>query len=263
MTIYNTIGNNYNKTRLADNRILSQILSLINCFPPALIADIGAGTGNYSFELAKRGYKVHALEPSQKMYDQRRNHDHLTWYSGFAEKMPLQDHTYDGVICTMATHHFSSLAAAYQEMHRILKSNGRTVIFTADPRLADANCWLKHYFNPQYQLACETQPDRASVLNLVEAIFHTKASITFFPLPPDLKDGFFYSAWRYPEKYLDEDFINGISCFALLDRENTKEVIHKLRNDLATGAWDRQFGYYRKLETYNGGYYFLSIAKCK
>jgi ubiquinone/menaquinone biosynthesis C-methylase UbiE len=261
MTVYDTIGNNYNKTRSPDQRILSQILSLIHDPPPLLLADIGAGTGNYSFELADRGYTVHALEPSEKMLKQKKNHDRLTWYSGFAENIPFKDNHYDAVICTMATHHFSSLEKAYGEIHRILKKNGRMVVFTADPRLVDDSCWLKHYFGPQYNLACETQPDRSYVINLVESIFQTKTSIVSFPLPPDLQDGFFYSAWQVPERYLDDHFIKGISCFTLLDKTHTQNVIHKLRNDLESGYWDKQFGYYRKSEAYNGGYYFLSIEK--
>ena len=33
----------------------------------ALILDVGAGTGNYSVELAKQGYNVIAVEPSKIM----------------------------------------------------------------------------------------------------------------------------------------------------------------------------------------------------
>jgi ubiquinone/menaquinone biosynthesis C-methylase UbiE len=261
MTIYNSIGNNYNETRQADERILSPILSLLKCPPCSLIADIGAGTGNYSYEFAKMNYIVHALEPSEKMQLQRKNHDNLIWFYGYAEDLPFDDDSYDGVICTMATHHFSSLETAYQEMHRILKKNGSLVVFTADPRMADVTCWLKNYFSPHYKFACDIQPECKYIIDLVESIFCTKAAITQFPLPHNLTDRFFYSAWRYPEKYLNSNFRNGISCFALVDKITTDNAIHRLESDLKNGKWDDKYGFYRNRDVYNGGYYFLSMTK--
>ena len=259
--IYNCIGNNYNRTRCADERILDALLLLLNPPKAALIADIGAGTGNYSYELAKRGYLVHALEPSEKMLEQKLDHRNLTWYSGFAEAMPFGNDCYNGVLCTMATHHFSSLESAYSEIHRILVPRGRLVVFTADPRAVDDDCWLKEFFSPQFRLACDILPERDSVIALAESIFGTKAAITHFPLPHDLKDWFFYSAWRYPEKYLQDDFRNGISCFSMCVEEPTGFAVKKLSSDLQNGTWDKKYGHFRKMEHYNGGYYFLSIEK--
>lgn len=261
MTVYDSIGNNYNSTRQADERILSSLVSLLKCRPPSLIADIGAGTGNYSRELSSRGYLVHALEPSETMRQQRKNHPNLLWFDGFAEQMPFGDDAYDGVICTMATHHFSSLEASFREMHRILKKKAVLVIFTADLRLADAGCWIRNYFPRHYDRACDLHPDIASFRALAESIFASPAAITHFPLPHDLKDGFFYSAWRYPERYLSADFRNGISCFALVDSAATDEAIRRLERDLAGGAWDAAYRGYRDADHYNGGYYFLSITK--
>ncbi len=259
--IYNNIGNNYNRTRCADERILSSLLRLLNLPVGALIADIGAGTGNYSYELAKLGYLVHALEPSEKMLEQKLEHPNLTWHGGFAEAMPFASDCYDGVICTMATHHFSSLEDAFSEMRRILAPRGRLVVFTADPREVDDDCWLKEYFSPQFKLACDVQPERDRVIAMAESIFCANVTISRFPLPHDLKDGFFYSAWRYPEKYLQDEFRKGISCFAICDGDPTDSAVKKLGADLQNGTWDKKHGDVREREYYNGGYYFFSIGK--
>jgi hypothetical protein len=146
-------------------------------------------------------------------------------------------------------------------MRRILKPGGRMVVFTADPRNADENCWLKEYFKPQFQMACDVQPPQSSVIAQVESLFGTAAVISQFFLPPDLTDGFFYSAWRYPEKYLDKNFRKGISCFAMCDGDPTESVIVLLRSDLESGAWDTKYGSVRKQDHYDGGYYFFSIEK--
>ena len=50
-----------------------------------MIADIGAGAGNYAAALADRGYRVMAVEPSAAMRAQAAPHDNVTWISGSAE----------------------------------------------------------------------------------------------------------------------------------------------------------------------------------
>lgn len=35
--------------------------------PPAVVADVGGGTGPYSFWLASLGYKVHLIDPSERL----------------------------------------------------------------------------------------------------------------------------------------------------------------------------------------------------
>lgn len=44
---YNTIGKGYSKYRQPDTRIVDLLYSLLNLPSDSVIADIGAGTGNY------------------------------------------------------------------------------------------------------------------------------------------------------------------------------------------------------------------------
>ena len=96
---------------------------------------------------------------------------------------------------------------------------------------------------------------------LQENIFKTKAEIELFDLPYDLKDGFFYSAWKYPEKYLLKEFRNGISVFSSLPNEEMLRMLDRLNSDLNSGKWNSKYQYVKKMKTYNGGYYFLRIKK--
>ncbi|MEH2375000.1 class I SAM-dependent methyltransferase [Nostoc sp.] len=67
MSIYNSIGQQYSKTRVADIRIVNKIIDLLNLPKGRIIADIGAGTGGYSLALANKGFLVNAVEPSVVM----------------------------------------------------------------------------------------------------------------------------------------------------------------------------------------------------
>ena len=259
--IYNAIGKNYNQNRQADQRVINKILNNLPSSPHQLIADIGAGTGNYAYPIAKKGNKVHALEPSEVMQQQRKKHENIEWFTGYAEKIPFADNFYDSAICILATHHFSDLEKSLSEMYRILKHQGKLVIFTRDPRQVEPNCWLREYFSLLYENACQVYVEKEKLLNLTEKIFDSKAKIENFLLPFDLTDGFFYSAWQQPEKYLSEDFRKGISVFSLLPEEEVLQIIQGLQKSLAKGEWDKKYHSIRKQPTYNGGYYFLIIEK--
>ena len=78
MTLYNSIGQNYNRTRQADSRIVDRLIDLLNLPKGTTIADVGAGTGNYSNAIAIQGYRVVAIEPSQVMQSQRQFHPNVT-----------------------------------------------------------------------------------------------------------------------------------------------------------------------------------------
>lgn len=51
-SMYDFIGKTYKVTRKPDQRIVKQLLESLDLDAPATVADAGAGTGNYSYELA-------------------------------------------------------------------------------------------------------------------------------------------------------------------------------------------------------------------
>jgi ubiquinone/menaquinone biosynthesis C-methylase UbiE len=88
MTLYNFIGEDYNATRQADERIVAKLISLLDLPTGSTIADIGAGTGNYSNAIAQQGYQVIAIEPSELMQRQQKPHPDVSWITASAEQIP-------------------------------------------------------------------------------------------------------------------------------------------------------------------------------
>jgi ubiquinone/menaquinone biosynthesis C-methylase UbiE len=260
MTIYNNIGNEYNNTRKADQRILDQLEIFLDYRKDLVIADIGAGTGNYSYELASRNYKVCAIEPSDVMIAQGKNQENLTWIKGYAEKIPLNNLSVDAVICTLATHHFTSIELFLSETYRILKKDGILIIYTFDPILTGEDDWLKYHFYELYSKASKTVPRQHELIKIIENIYRNEPLVSNFNLPPDLTDQFFYSGWKTPEKYLDSNFRRGISVFALEDSNLIDTYINKLKIDLHNGIWDKKYSDVRSKSSFNGGYYFIVIT---
>ena len=173
MELYDTIGNDYNRTRKADIRITDRIVDLFEHRENAVIADVGAGTGNYSYELAARGYSVFAIEPSATMVAQGKTHPNVTWIKGIAEKIPLKNESVDVVVCTLAAHHFTSIEAFLGESKRILKNNGDLIIFTFDPSLLPNNDWIKEYFTEFHTRAITSVPGQNNMSKMIQVKFNS------------------------------------------------------------------------------------------
>lgn len=259
---YDVIGKSYNVTRRADQRITDIIINSLGIPANASILDVGAGTGNYSVQLANKGFEVIAVEPSKVMREIGNMHPNLKWFEGTAEDLPLEDSSVDGIICTLAIHHFSDLNKSFKEMVRVVKSKGKIVLFVADPRLCpDDSCWLKDYFKPIILQAYRAYKPIQEIVRMLGHETKNVIQIIEFPVPFDINDCFFASAWRRPELYLEQIFRSGVSPLAKCPDDILQPLLDRLRRDLVSGKWDGKYGHYRSMDTYEGGYRFLISEK--
>ncbi|MEW6184641.1 MAG: class I SAM-dependent methyltransferase [Thermodesulfobacteriota bacterium] len=257
--IYNTIGINYRANRRADQRIVANLRELLNLPTGAVIADIGAGTGNYAQALAGLGFKIMAVEPSEEMRSQATPHRDVEWFSGPAEAIPLPDHSVDGVMVVLALHHFSSLEKAGNEIHRICPK-GPIVIYTFDPRQGEEP-WFKNYFPEAYQKDFVSFPPIDEIADLIAGPGPWEKSIHRFPLPHDLSDKVMYAGWNKPEIYLDPKFRQNVSGLALSPENIVQKGVDALRIDLESGKWDKQYGHLRQQESFDVGFRFIKCVK--
>jgi ubiquinone/menaquinone biosynthesis C-methylase UbiE len=256
--VYNDIGIGYTKYRCADSRIVETIVGLLGLSPPAVLADIGAGTGNYSSAIADRGFHVRAVEPSAMMHRQAVTHNSVEWHYGIAEHIPLPDLSVEGVFCILASHHFSSLSAAMDEMSRICPT-GPIVWFTFDPRQAESP-WLNDYFPAIWESAFKVVPPIEDVCRLLEIHAHRHVTNTPWPVPHDLHDCFMAAGWRRPDMYLDPEVRACISAFALAESAIIKDGLTRLQHDIQTGVWRTKYGYLLERDTIDWEYRFLRAA---
>ncbi len=256
MERYDTIGRLYSRTRRPDPRIVGGISVLLKLPPGACLADIGAGTGNYTNALAEIGFRVNAVEPSLEMRAQAEPHAGVAWLDGIAEKIPLPDGSVDGIVSTLACHHFTSFANAAAEMHRICPT-GPVVIFTLDPREGDQP-WFGDYFPEIRRRDFEIFPPVGELAETLADQGGWRTDVTPFPLPSDLTDLFGYAGWNRPELYLDQTFRANTSGFALTDPAVIDRRVARLRDDLESGAWDEKHGQLRRESAFDAGFLFIS-----
>src|SRR5215831_1867055 len=144
MALYDTIGKTYRQTRRADARIAARMIELLSLPPDSTVADIGAGTGNYSIELVRAGFRCFAIEPSIEMAKQADQHPSIQWLSGCAESIPLPDRSVAACVSILSYHHFRDRRMALNEMLRIAGA-GPLVFFTFCPQRL-STFWLYRYF---------------------------------------------------------------------------------------------------------------------
>lgn len=120
---------------------LFEVLKM-NCPPNkgAVVADIGAGTGQLTQGLLKSGYRVVAVEPNAEMRDASNfrlgETDGYSSISGCAESIPLESASIDLITVAQAFHWFE-VERARIEFLRVLRDGGRVALIWNDRVLED------------------------------------------------------------------------------------------------------------------------------
>lgn len=234
--LYDTIGLNYANLRQPDPRIASLINNALGSARTVL--NVGAGAGSY--EPADR--QITAVEPSQKMIDQRVRSS-ATVVKASAEDLPFDDKSFDAAMACLTIHHWKDQAKGVSEMRRVTR--GTIVFLTFDPAFRDF--WLYDYFPGLVTL------DEADMPPLQFYEEHlSPVSVTPVSIPHDCKDGFLAAYWRRPAAYLDERVRAAISPFWKLG--DVSAELDRLRRDLKDGSWEHRYGHLSTQETCDCGY---------
>jgi len=252
--LFDQIGNTYNKTRSADKRIISELIRLLDLQRGSIIADIGAGTGNYSFALEKAGYKIKAIEPSATMIPKSQQDLNIEWLIGCVESIPLRTESVDAIVSILALPHFLDIECAFKEMARIVK-NGPIVIFSFDPEIGKRT-WMYKYF-PFFWDHFDHLPTARETAEILGNCTNLTAQIIPFELPSDLTDNFAAAAWKSPHSYLDQDYRSNISSFRMTDLNVVDSSVEQLASDLQSGRWEKLYGDVLDFDKYDAGYFFI------
>src|SRR5579859_5094306 len=131
--LYDTIGKEYDGTRTADPRITRRLYGLLNPTTAGKYLDVACGTGNYTISLSHLGVSISGIDQSELMISMaKKKAPAIGWKVGDAENLPFPSRSFQGAICTLATHHFRSVQKAFTEAFGVI-SGGRFVVFTAYP----------------------------------------------------------------------------------------------------------------------------------
>lgn len=236
-----SFGTQYAKTRFADVRISERLLGLLGLSPGSVVADIGAGTGNYSRSLADRSLLVKAIEPSLLMLSQASPHENVHYISAVAENLPFCDGSADGVISVLALHHYEKAAKAIREMKRIVE-DGPIVLFTVDHRLSET-VWISKYFPSVWEYALGMILPLNEQIKMLSEITRKTVHVETFRLPYDFKDLFLGAAWKNPATYTEGFMFVNTTPFLRAASHEIEAGTSLLKRDILSGKWNDDFGY--------------------
>jgi SAM-dependent methyltransferase len=125
------------------------MLGLIGDVAGQRVLDAGCGAGHYAAALVQRGASVMGMEGSAVLVDHARAR-----LDGQAEVLqhdldtpldPLDDATFDGVVCALVLHHLRNRPLFLREVFRVLRPGGWLALSTTHPTFD----W-KHFGDPYF-----------------------------------------------------------------------------------------------------------------
>jgi SAM-dependent methyltransferase len=235
---YGTIGRDYASYRQPEAAIAGLIVRALG--PAQSILNIGAGAGSY--EPTDRD--VTAVEPSASMRAQRPAHLARA-IDAVAESLPFPDHHFDAAMTTFSVHQWTHLEDGLREMRRVTR--GTAIILSCDPDLVQ-RFWLNDYA-PDV-LAAEAR--RYPAIERMSAVLGGTAEVLPVPIPLMCRDGFNEAYYGRPERLLEPAARLACSAWSFVSDEAAAGYVDHLRRDIASGAWDRKYGYLRSTPEYDG-----------
>lgn len=220
--IYDKIGSGYATRRKPDPDIFRSIEKALSICTSVL--NVGAGTGSYEPPTCTL-----AVEPSQEMINQRPRSS-ARCIRAAAERLPIEDNSFDGALASLTIHHWKDIQAGLAEMRRVARK--RIVLFTWDPEF-ESDFWLTRDYVPGIlELDRSRFPTMLQLGSLLQNF-----EVQIIPIPAQCEDGFVGSFWKRPKAYLDPEVQRTNSAMALLDAEQLGKGLRRLRHDLLTGIW--------------------------
>ncbi|MEM2135873.1 MAG: class I SAM-dependent methyltransferase [Candidatus Jordarchaeaceae archaeon] len=107
------------------------VLNMLGSWSNKKILDLGCGTGRFSIEIAKRGARVTAFDPSKSMLEQARRkikNSEINLIRGDGCKLPFQDNTFDGCVCVNVINHVEDYYQLMREIGRVVQEEGFIII---------------------------------------------------------------------------------------------------------------------------------------
>jgi ubiquinone/menaquinone biosynthesis C-methylase UbiE len=159
--------------------LFDEIATRLGVGDRARVADLGAGTGLATFEMARRGWQMTAVEPGTGMLDQLRERAEASGIAvvaveANAEDTGLPDASFDLATAAQAFHWFDR-PRAVEEMARIVRPGGGVALFwnvrrtEASSIVADYEALMSQYFGSagigqylQHGRAAEADATRAA-----------------------------------------------------------------------------------------------------
>lgn len=148
---------------------MDKLVKLVPLKSVSRALDLGGGTGRFA-GLLQKTYRcpVVVIDPAEEMLEQGRNRgiEGIVWLCGTAESIALDARSVDLVWMSNVFHHLENPPKAFQEVNRILNTNGYLAIRNGT-RETDVEIEWINFFPEAKKIDKGRIPSRADVINTV------------------------------------------------------------------------------------------------
>jgi len=234
---YDQYGQQYSGYRQTDPRIAALVNDALD--DAQTVLNVGAGAGSY--EPADK-YVV-AVEPSAVMRAQRLQLGKVPAINAKAGHLPFDDQAFDASMAMVTIHHWPDIDQGLKALRRVTRN--QVLVLTFDPDQLD-HFWNARYFPELIAIEKARYPSIASVCQSLGG----RCQVIPVPIPLDCTDGFQEAFYGRPEAFLQKEVRQAQSAWGFLEAGQEEVLVQRLADDLASGAWDRQYGHYRMEPTF-------------
>ena len=217
-------------------------------------------------------FHVVAVEPSESMRQQRLRLGKSPAINASANKLPFDSNSFDTVMAIMTIHHWSNLQTSLKELLRVSKKN--IIILTCDPDALHNLDWFTTYFPDNVEIERKRFPPINEICSILRSgstsdegsssdtddensnptIKKNKGNIEVInvPVPVNCTDGFVEAYYGRPEAFLDKNVRAAQSSWGFIGKDRVNQLVSKLKDDIESGKWDKIYGHYRTMETFQG-----------
>ncbi len=226
---YDSISPIYDVSRGANVETIEKLVTLLHVDCDSVLLDMGCGTGNYTAALQQLAESVVGIDKSIGMIEQAQaKFPALRLICGDITSLPFSSGTFDGASAIQVLHHVETKETFIREVHRVLRKEAYIAIHSCSHRQMRA-FWFYHYFPKGLEVDLARIPDSLEVALLLERIGFLDVGIEIC-----YRD--VVVAHEAPEDYLDKNYRDGISTFALLTNEDIEFGCKRLQEDIASGV---------------------------
>jgi len=234
---YDNYSQIYDFTRAANSETVEKLIRVLHVDSGSTLLDMGCGTGNYSAALQSVARNVIGIDASIGMIGQAQTKSPaLQLVCGNVMSLPFDSQTFDGALTVQVLHHIKNKELFLKEAYRVLRKGAYLAIHTCSHSQLRA-FWCHYYFPKGLEVNLTRIPDTDEIASMLQRNGFSDIGVEIC-----YEDDVI--VLNKPEYYLEKDYRDGDSTFALLNEEEIELGCQKLRQDISSGAIEsiiRQF----------------------
>lgn len=155
----------------ANQKIIDTLLLLLKPSKDKPLIDLGCGSGIFTQMLSERGFECIGVDLSHSLLRRGKQHQpQLDFIQADVEALPFADNSLDTIVLSCLIHHLPDPSRCIQELHRVLKPQGRFVAF--DPNRLNPFMYLyRDRSSPFYSSIGVTENERPVLANQLRTFF--------------------------------------------------------------------------------------------